>query len=309
MNYIMPSMTAFFDNPFWKRISAEFTWKRVFDRTHTLNLPYNQVDISPLPQYKHITDSLSDVGQQVALDVNRILEPWILWSGGIDSTAVVCNFLKAGLKPNILYNIHSRSDNPEFYHNIICKLNKHEFGEYKDMLRQFAIRSDICLITGDFGDFVLREMPGIAGVTYDVERGIPDHRTEFYKPVLDACPVDLPTNRDKLWWLIVTMKWQTNAIRPHIIAGMHVPNIVHFYEHELYQLWSLANSEVYEIPKYQQKQVIYEYYQEETVWDWTKKISYWVDQTVKRNHGGPVFMSIDENWNFDDDQESYFLQT
>ena len=307
MNYIMPSMTVFFEDPFWKRISAEFTWKRVFDRTHTLNLPYNHVDISPLPQYKHITDSLSDVGIQVASDISGILEPWILWSGGIDSTAVVCNFLKAGIKPNILYNKHSVSDNPLFYHDVISDLNKHEFGEYQDVLRQFATRTDLCLVTGDFGDFVLREMPGKAGVTYSVEEGIPDHRKDFYKPVLDACPVDLPTNRDKLWWLIVVMKWQTNAVRPHVIARTHIPNIVHFYEHELYQLWSLANSEVHEIPKQQHKQVIYEYYKEEEVWEWSKKISYWVDQSVKRNHGAPVFMSLNEKWNFNDDQTSYIL--
>ena len=75
MNYIMPPMTVFLEDPFWKRISAEFTWKRVYDRTHTLDLPYEQVDISPLPKYKHINDTLSDVGQQVALDIAKRGDP------------------------------------------------------------------------------------------------------------------------------------------------------------------------------------------------------------------------------------------
>ena len=304
MKYIMPSMTVFFEDPFWKRISAEFTWKRVYDRTHTLDLPYEQVDISPLPKYKHINDSLSDVGQQVALDIAKRGTPYVLWSGGIDSTAIVCSFLKVGINPYILYSKHSREDNPEFYADVISALDKYEFKEYSETLYCFGARDDIVLVTGDFGDFVLREMPGKGGVTYDVTKGIPDHRKEFYKPVLDACPVELITHRDQLWWLIIAMKWQTNAVRAHMLARHRIPNIAHFYEHELYQLWSYANRYVHgTIPKFQHKEVIYDYYKNSNVWEWTKKISYWVDQSVKRNHGGPLFGYIDENWKYGDENE------
>ena len=57
MKYIMPPMTVFEDD-FWKTLSHEFTDKRIYDRTHTLKLPYEQVDISPIPPYVHTTDTL-----------------------------------------------------------------------------------------------------------------------------------------------------------------------------------------------------------------------------------------------------------
>ena len=205
----MPPMTVFEDD-FWKQFSHEFTDKRIYDRTHTLNLPYEQVDISPIPPYVHTTDTLSEVSLRVAEDITRMYGRWnlsVLWSGGIDSTNIVASFLKLGVPICVIHSKESVEEFPEFYNDVVSKLQTEVFTDFRDMLIHQS-EKPITLIGGEFGDYCTREV-GIAnkkgwvngtGFIWNMDEGIPPHRKEFLQPVFDACPFELEDIEDEFWW-------------------------------------------------------------------------------------------------------------
>mgnify|MGYP003116072468 CR=1 FL=1 len=325
MKYIMPPM-AEFEDEFWNQLSHEFTDKRIYDRTHSIDLPYDQVDISPIPEYKQINDSFSDVSQSVAEDIwNNSDDPlYVLWSGGIDSTNIVTSLLKIGAFFTIVYSDTSIEENPYFYKNIVRKAPRFKFKDFYLMLSELS-EKPVTLISGEFGDYCTREV-GIAnkkgwvegtGFIWDVDDGIPDSRKEFLQPVLDACPFDLESNADEFWWLFWTMKWQLNATRYHCIARKRINNLIHFYEHPLIQLWSMNNPVATchdSIHKFQIKESIREYYRTDDVFEWTKQestpknlfghkgkrlfdVHKHLAKTGRPNHGSPYGAWIDEDWN------------
>jgi hypothetical protein len=105
-------------------------------RSGTFETPWDS-PINPafkLPPMIHITDSLSDIADQRALELNQIAKEQnkrilIMWSGGIDSTMVVSSFIKnlstADLQNvAVVLTLNSIMENYDFYKTQIAgKIN------------------------------------------------------------------------------------------------------------------------------------------------------------------------------------------
>ena len=328
MKYIMPPMQVFEDE-FWSGLRHELTDKRIFDRTHTLDLPYEQVDISPIPEYKHTNDSLTTVSLAVADDILRHNNNiHVMWSGGIDSTNIVTSFLASGCRPTIVHSEESISEFPEFYRDVVVglKLDTIVFTNFRDILKELSEQEHVTIVGGEHGDYCTREV-GIAnkkgwvngtGFTWKVEEGIPPARRDFLQPVLRSAPFDLEDIDDEFWWLFWTMKWQLNAYRWHHIVRKKITNLIHFYDHDLIQNWSMSNparKHNKDIHKYPLKESIFSYYNADKVWflrkiESTPKVMFgWNGMSMAEihakgsaqgipNYGGPYNAWIDEDWNF-----------
>ena len=327
MKYIMPPMTVF-EDPFWKGLQREFTDKRIFDRTHTLDLPYEQVDISPIPEYKHTEESLTTISRRVAEDLVRQGHHniHIMWSGGIDSTNIVAAFKAIQYPITVVHSKESVVEFPEFYNSVVKDCARLEFKDIREVLLDLSEKDWVTIVGGEFGDYCTREV-GIAnkkgwvsgtGFTWSVDEGIPEDRRAFLRPVLEAAPFDLEDIDDEFWWLFWTMKWQLNAYRWHHLVRKKIDNLVQFYEHPLIQNWSMSNpsrKHNKEIHKYPIKESIFEYFPEECVWEMRKHESTpqvvfihdgrtmaQVHEKARKmglpNWGGPYKAWINSEWQF-----------
>lgn len=315
-----------FEDTFWRQLSHEFTDKRIFDRTHTLDLPYEQVDISPIPKYNHTEETLTTISRKVAEDIaatHRNIH--IMWSGGIDSTNIVSAFRSIQHPVTVVHSGESVDEFPEFYKDVVETCARVVFKDIREVLLDLSTQ-DVTIIGGEFGDYCTREV-GIAnkkgwvkgtGFTWSVDKGIPEERRAFLRPVLGAAPFDLEDIDDEFWWLFWTMKWQLNAYRWHHLVRTRIKNLVQFYEHPLIQNWSMSNparKHNKQVHKYPIKESIYEYYKNDKVWqlrkvESTPKVVFIHDGRTMAdvhakaskiglpNWGGPYNAWIDSDWNF-----------
>lgn len=99
------------------------------DRSKTIKLPVNYFldEKYDIPTYVDSNDSFSESSIKAAKHIEKENKNiYILWSGGIDSTHVLCSFLAAGVDKKmitVVCNHDSINEYPWFWNNIIKKHN------------------------------------------------------------------------------------------------------------------------------------------------------------------------------------------
>lgn len=256
------------------------SWISLSDRTNTLNVPGIEIyNNSPMPAAGKPLSFEFCSNQRMANTINQFKSSKkeklvIMYSGGIDSTLIVCLLIASpywnSIKDRVLLalNEDSQVENPVFFKEIILPY----FGKQlinSNSFYDIVSNPNYTCVTGEcadnlFGSLTLksymdstlsyREMhkPWETGSLIWLLNKVKDHRDQREQMLYDlvnASPIAIESNHDFLWWINFTMKWQAVKYR----MSMHAPtaelatamakNVVNFFDTNEYQQWALYSKE------------------------------------------------------------------
>jgi hypothetical protein len=235
------------------------------DRTGTVTFPWQT---KLLDRYKHIEKSPSyDFETCCLLNATKYIEtgkPIILmWSGGIDSTAMVVAFLKVAKDLSnitVAFNNDSVREYPSFYKNYIC-------GKVKGLSTEELV---LRITTSGIGDTILLSAEhadqlfgsplagGIAQTlglefltkpfnqnnfrTLFTSKGVPQRYADcwfdLYNETSKHSPKPIQTMFDMAWWHGFNFRWQAIGMKiyPRINSNVDFRT---FYSDTMFQQWSI----------------------------------------------------------------------
>jgi hypothetical protein len=253
------------------------------DRTETVKFPLNTTILPHLrlPEFKtqtltfgEICDERATLLMLKAKHTGKKLA--IMYSGGIDSTTILCSILKNCSRKEIKENVvvllshQSINENESFYYNHVIKnfncvssfrfpyfLGNDDYiflsGENADQLfgsqvvgnfTELYPFSDVLKSVDVAKDklinlFSIRLNGDIAASTFLFER---------LKMICDAAPIPIDTLYKFLWWVNFTTKWQSVYVRMLPYSKNQETlrleeNYTTFFCTKEFQLWSLNNSD------------------------------------------------------------------
>jgi asparagine synthetase B (glutamine-hydrolysing) len=228
------------------------------------------------------TKSWSEVTDQRCQDLraSHWHKPWVLmWSGGIDSTAIVSAMIR-NLAPSdldnitILCNAFSVWENPKFYFDHIRPNFK--VVDSHDVLNQDFDGQDIYFISGDTADQLFGSAGGYLHSLYQstdllytnvvkhkdcaidfiaAQLDVPDrHFAEWYYHVLmtnaNSVGISVTTVHELLAWSGFNNAWVSNTFRfmysgnwQNIkTAKSYIDRFVHWYSSDDYQQWAMNSN-------------------------------------------------------------------
>jgi hypothetical protein len=259
---------------FSKNISA-------VDRTKIITTPLKTkvLDFLVMPTYEKFNKTFEEVCDErakfllsQAKHTNKKLA--ILYSGGVDSTLILCSLLK-NAKPDELSNIYvflsdeSIRENTSFYYNFVIKKFKC-FSSYK--YPQLLGRDDYLFVTGEnadqlFGsqlnetfiktysiDDVFKDYVDQQGQMLDIFNLVLSDRNKKYKELVmsiftklvKSSEIELKNVYQFHWWLNFTTKWQSVYMRilAYTLNKQTLKlqeNYTTFYHTKEFSLWALNN--------------------------------------------------------------------
>lgn len=256
-------------HPFQKCVNPLIS---VMDRTtnHWPNFEYK--NLFPMPMAQAFEPDFMEISISRAMELTSGQENInILWSGGIDSTFILCLFESIGILSKLKnsgrliigLNGDSIKEYPGFYQKFLLK-------NYGDCLVQAntILENPLAgetIITGEMADNLVGSLTMKSCVDYHNDFSIVhknkqiaidwlgrnlvnDEREilrEFIWNVCENSPVELMTCHDLLWYLNFNFKWQAVNFRivSHatngIIGNILINNIKHFFNTEQFQQWSI----------------------------------------------------------------------
>lgn len=255
-------------NPKYDELS-NYLGATIIDRTRTLlDCGYPNIIIKDeIPQVVINPGDFSEIMDARALELiaeaDRIKKPIaVMYSGGLDSTAVCCALLKHGATITIVGSEASVDENTTFYKDVLLN-NQQVILNINNPLVFLRDNSDKYLFaTGECGAHIMGTInwakyiskdtvdPTVITADETVEamfknmefyEGIPDNPKKYLLQVLEKCPVPIKTNYDALWFSIFALKWQFVQYRFHMWVGKLCPNLHHFYMTDPFQHWALYN--------------------------------------------------------------------
>lgn len=313
------------------------------DRTFSLKVPVN---FNIAPQCKMVdyekTFSLSyeEVAEKRAKELlihaqktNQKIT--ILYSGGIDSTLILCSFLKVCTKKElednflILLNHNSINENPNFYFNYIIKNFKlkssFDFYNYLGKPGYFVIsgeNNDQLFGSALFKDYIIMFDKKVFQIEASdenmhtlIHKKIQDEKqswqlVQIFNKIFNNSPVNLPTVYHRFWWLNFTLKWQSVYMRllgytPLENRGNLIleHNYTTFFNTANFQKWAMKNNneligDDWLTYKYLCKEVIFKFDKNKDYRD--NKAKYGSLHDVVRSK--KLSLCFDSNLNFYDDQ-------
>lgn len=253
------------------------------DRTNTIQIPLKTEtpDFLKVPTQPFSGKSFNDICDDRARELlakaeatNRTIA--VMYSGGVDSTLILCAFLKVATPEqlkNIVVLLSEKSilENQTFYNNFVSKKFKcassHKFpaymgndkilfvtGENADQLFGSQVAGNFALFTSYDSLFApLPQMESKLIEFFQLTSPIVDK--EYIEPVFqilkkltNAAPIAIDTPYKFLWWVNFAMKWQSVYVRIMPYAwnrgGIKLEeNYTTFYSPADFQLWSIHNSD------------------------------------------------------------------
>lgn len=238
----------------------------IFDRTGTISCPVKLVNQYPIPTGKSRTFEAICESR-----IKEILahegEIGILFSGGIDST-LVSVLLFQHMKPEdkeritFFYNDASVNENKLFFERFIR--GQYKTGSSWDFDNWLSESSIV--VTGECADnlfgsltvkFLMQQLddPKLLHKPYEplvtkLWKGKLgnnfDKIYEQFQQLAALCPTPVKTMHDWFWWLNFTMKWQAVVYRiySHTDLSLSKNKLVHFFNTDEFQLWSLNNPDL-----------------------------------------------------------------
>jgi hypothetical protein len=247
-------------------------------RLGTFTTPWNAPSNSfySAPEFKFINDSLSDLLDRRALEIFSVAKKtnkkiFVLWSGGIDSTAVLASFIKNLSSTDlelltVVMNTGSMVENFEFYMKFISNKIKCFHYSLLDLNDDFLDKN--ILVHGDPADCLY----GPTTVAYRELIISGEHKESYkkhFKKLIDLCqpgkhlpysvpnfgnwivkkitdnieevnPDNVTTVSDWWWWTYYNYKWEFSCQRPFIFSqkdvkkGISIENQKTFAENTFY---------------------------------------------------------------------------
>jgi hypothetical protein len=245
----------------------------ITDRTGILSFPFNEHLLDKYiidDVYRYSSSNVRVTFSQAAIDnANKLLDSlqplYILWSGGIDSTAILVSFLQTGRSLDnvtVILNYSSITEYVLFYEQHIKTRFKILVTEEAMLLMSFG-KLDGIVISGEQADqlvgsplstFILQRMPkGSLGAKFNYEnfkilcnaKGMDDQSArcwyELYSSTVDKAPRPIDTMFDLAWWHGFNFKWQKGALVMYLRVHKDI-NVQPFYSGLPFQHWSIHYS-------------------------------------------------------------------
>lgn len=318
------------------------------DRTGVMNIPLKTevMDFMKMPEYKEFDKSFSEICDDRAKYLLQYAE-WknkkiaVMYSGGVDSTLMLCSFLK-NAKQNQLKNIivllsdESIRENVNFYNNYVIKnficisswrfpylLGKDEYlfltGENADQLFGSQVNGDftienpytdlfepIELMEGKILDFFRQRL-------LQSNKKLAEPMFNLFKKMANNAPVKLENIYQMFWWINFTTKWQSVYMRIlpfslNLNTLKLQENYTTFYHTDEFQLWSLNNmnkfsSSITHCGKMIPKEYIFDFNGDE---EYLKKPKVGSLTHLARRKGLPYTIDSNMKVNFEYPTEEYY---
>ena len=265
------------------------------DRTQTVNFPFSEVlhNSFKLPANLNGNVSFDYACIQRALELsNEGKEIYIMWSGGIDSTAIVTAFLKSGVNTDritVVLNQDSIKEYPEFYikhiRNRFKVMVTEEFminissslpfggivlsGEHADQLVGApTVNSVIRTLGSDF----LKEKFTFDAFSKMFASTVPNANEiwfSVYQQTLTKSPRSIETVYDFAWWHHFNFRWQAIGLKLYTRINK-ATDFRTFYSGDDFQRWSTnhqPNLNNLDTLKQEPKQFILDYTKDQLYFD------------------------------------------
>jgi hypothetical protein len=280
-----------------------------------------------MPEYNSaFTKTFSDISDQRYHELSRLYSsrPWlILWSGGIDSTAIVTSILKNTTdysNIHIACNATSVAENPTFFYKHIQP--HFRVVDSSIMALSAALENQYFVISGEFGDqlhagSISQKMMATDHKLLDIDvNKSPDILLKYLEDQIDSSwahwyyetvlenskSVDVPvvTYHDFFWWSYFNQLWPTikirgvqylNNINPASVTN-YLNNFINWFESTEYQLWAMANNA--KGIKYGSNLAEYKLESKKYIYDYDRNIHYYKFKTKIASVSLEVFNK--NNW-------------
>lgn len=216
--------------------------------------------------------------------ITRGQDIYVSWSGGVDSTSLVCSFLRNGIERerlHVCYSASSEAEYPEFFSLLrregvtLCRISGMSYIPfYEDVTRH----SILCMGWGAdqlFGSNVNNSFPGCFFTDWREfyrSKGAEDITIQQLEAAFGDYGLPIKTAGQANWWLNFSCKWGfvTNTLL--LDADVCAENVENPFTGQAFQDWAMARSEkVGRYPpedtahyKEELKQYIHEYTKDDT---------------------------------------------
>jgi asparagine synthetase B (glutamine-hydrolysing) len=238
----------------------------IYDRTGTITCPVDIENQYPIPT-GIARDFETICRERITEIINHPGEIGVLFSGGIDSTLVsslLLEHVKSEDRERItfFYNEASIVENQPFFERYI----KMQFKTGSSWNFDQWLTNDRIALTGECADnlfgslslkFLMQRLDDPKLIHKSYEDYIPrlwgeklgDNFNRVYdqfQQLASLCPTPIKSMHDWFWWLNFTMKWQAVVYRiySHTDLSLSKDRVVHFFNTDEFQLWSLQNPDL-----------------------------------------------------------------
>lgn len=268
-------------------------------RVHSIGTPWPLAPTSsPIPTITTVDSDVNNVFDSIAEKlVKSVLgsgcNPYLLWSGGIDSTAVLVALLRNNNrefleKLTVVHSNDSVRENAYFYHYFINgQLNTLNIADFEITAENYK---NILLLDGDAGNQVfgcssiynlfyrqpelLNQPWNQVGNLVEIIPGGTDLVLNLLLESLEHAPFEISTVYDLLWWSNFNFKWDevlnrsmyyyTRNLSPIQSQEFFQNNLFRLYEDSDMQRWAILQKnqrrEKTQLhPKWHVKRYIYEF--------------------------------------------------
>ena len=196
----------------------------IYDRSQAMLYQPEIECISPLGK---VVDTPKSIEELCYGSVQRILsaakdkELYITWSGGIDSSLVLSEFLKYAdhKRITVICDRHSFAEYPEFFKNYINKkLKTIPMNFYNDRPLKQAITNGV-VITGHLLDPVFGSNSYSSIPKEKLQESLDSFlrllnytSKDMYKKLSDACPVPITNVKELFWWMDYCLNYQNEEL-------------------------------------------------------------------------------------------------
>jgi hypothetical protein len=236
----------------------------------------------------------------------------VAWSGGIDSTAILVEFLK--LLPNdrliVLMNDYSIHEYPEFYARYIDgKIEQKLFDLYNDNFMDSFI-DECVIVTGALFDQTMGDSLYHALTEDDLRttktefmNSINEYSRGMYSALFNSCPRNLETLKDIYWWQCYTLNYQNEEMIWLLLSEKLKLeyNLFHFCTDSDWNDYAVSTPSEIKWPGYKQKDYkillknhIYEFTGDSYYLDTKQKVFSWRRYRTPSQHSKvPIYITTD----------------
>ena len=249
-------------------------------------------EYDPIPEYdSQFTKTIEDLIEvRLTEIISTNKKMYVMWSGGIDSTVIVCGLLKRGVSFDILLSEESIEENKPMYETLVKTSNvklhwmtsiytspsqivkdggmvvngypaEQLFGSWK-----FVKNFEYGALNDKWENHDIRDMTPIKGSDIFGWNDPADLFLNYMYESIKGSPFEIRTVFDFMWWEVFNNGWQDRKQYHLQYLDTKDLNSVAFYDNNDFQKWTIVNHDlkllkdtVSESCKWQLKDYIYDY--------------------------------------------------
>lgn len=191
----------------------------------------NEIDTIPTGNTNYTIEEA--LNEEISRIYNMNKKIYIMWSGGVDSTSIICSFIQNGFdKSNIfiLYNDSSINEYPLFYNFLLeqkWNLIKFDYFTLYDLLNNIISDDNNVLLSGIHGDKLFE---GVFVKNYEFSNwkyflieNDAKHHIPICEHILKSLDVNPTTTADFLWVIHFALSWGESLAFPFMRKNYLLP--------------------------------------------------------------------------------------